>query len=187
MSRKILILVKMENKSNNEIKVKEMPSMVVASCFSTGRSPEAEVIRYMESWIKRSGLDYSKLRKFGFDIPVSEEQRKYGLRSFEFWVTVPENTVESESVKVRLINSSHYAVLRIKNPYKDPQVVIRAGWRMLEDWAQDYIMKKKNEKIAAGFEDEECAEEEEEKERYMLEEIIETSEGVCLDLYFPLE
>jgi hypothetical protein len=46
----------MENK-NGEVTVKELPLMRVASCFATGRSPEAEVIGYMESWIARNGLD----------------------------------------------------------------------------------------------------------------------------------
>ena len=178
----------MENKNNGEISVKEMPQMVVASCFSTGRSPESEVIQYMESWIKRHGIDYSRSRKFGFDIPVSEEQQKYGIRSFEYWVTVPETTRDSEGVKVKLIDPTRYAVLRIKNPYKDPGIVIQAGWKMLQDWAEAYKLKTEGVKAAAGFEDEMLPEEEEEeKEKFMLEEIVETGDGLCLDLYYPLE
>ena len=174
----------MEKNSNGAITVREMPAMVVASCFSTGRNPEGEVIRYMENWIKRNGLDYGKLRKFGFDIPVSEEQSKYGLRSFEFWVTVPETTRESDGVRIKLIDPSHYAVYRIKNPYNDPQAAIRAGWKMLEEWAMRYKMNMKKEAVAAGDDDDEYFDE---PERYMLEEIVETKDGVCLDLYFPLE
>jgi hypothetical protein len=175
----------MENKTNGEIKVMEMPAMVVASCFSTGRNPEAEVISYIEGWAKRNWLDYDKMRKFGFDIPVSDEQRKHGLRSFEYWVTVPENIPASEGVKIKHVEKSIYAVYRIKNPYNDPATAIQAGWKMLHEWAEKYIEKKEKEKIAAGTVDNDLPEEE--KENYMLEEIVETKDGVCLDLYFPLE
>jgi len=178
----------MENKSNGEISVKELPPMVVASCFSTGPRPEAEVISYMEGWVRRNWLDYNKMRKFGFDIPVSEEQRKHGIRSFEYWVTVPENTPASDGVKIKHIAKAHYAVYRIKNPYNDPATAIRAGWKMLHEWSEKYAVKTEKEKVAAmaggnGFPEEE----EEEKEIYMLEEIVETKDGVCLDLYFPLD
>jgi len=172
----------MENKTNGEVTVTEMPAMVVASCFSTGRNPEAEVIRSMEGWANRNWLDYSKLRKFGFDIPVSEEQRKYGLRSFEYWVMVPENIPASDGIKIKHIEKSIYAVYRINNPYNDPATAIQAGWRMLREWAEKY--KAKKEKVAAGIDDDELPEEEE--ENYMLEEIVETNDGICLDLYFPL-
>ena len=67
----------MENKTNVEICIQELPQMRVASCFTTSRSPETEVINFLERWALHRGLDFSKLRKFGFDIPVSEEQKKY--------------------------------------------------------------------------------------------------------------
>lgn len=175
----------MDNKSNGEVSVKELPAMIVASCFSTGRNPEAEVISYVEGWAKRNWIDYGKMRKFGFDIEVSDEQRKQGLRSFEYWVTVPENIPSSEGIKIKHIEKSIYAVLRIKNPYNDPATAIRAGWKMLHEWAEKYKEKMKKEKVTAGAEEDELPEEENEK--YMLEEIIETKDGVCLDLYFPLE
>jgi hypothetical protein len=130
----------------------------------------------MESWIKRNGLDFSRLRKFGFDIPVSEEQRKYGLRSYEFWVTVPDNIQQSEGVKIKFVNSSKYAKLRIKNPFAEPQVVIPAGWKMLLDWVVAHKVKKEAEE-----------EKDPDEEKYMLEEIVETKEGTCIDLYFPME
>lgn len=177
--------VKMENKTNGEIKIVELPDMVVASCFSTGRSPEAEVISYMESWAGRNRVDYKKMRKFGFDIPVSENQRRLGLRSFEYWVTVPENTASSGGIKIKYIKKAIYAVFRIHNPYNDPAAAIQAGWRMLHEWAEKYNDKKIKENAAAGIEKNEDGEEE--KENYMLEEIVETKDGICLDLYFPLE
>jgi len=166
----------MENKDNGKITIQELPAMRVASCFTTSRSPEAEVIKYMEGWINRKGLDYSKLRKFGFDIPVSEEQKKYGLRSYEFWVTVPDNIEQAEGVKIRSVNSLKYAKLRIKNPFTDPQAAIPAGWKMLFDWVMAHKEKRNGEE-----------EIEEDEEKYMLEEIVETKEGACLDLYFPIE
>ena len=166
----------MENKNNGEISIEELPSMLVASCFTTSRSPETEVIKYMESWIKSHGLDYSKLRKFGFDIPVSEEQRKYGLRSYEFWVSVPDDIENTEGVKIRYINSSKYAKLRIKNPFVEPEVVIPAGWKMLLDWVMAHKEKKSDDE-----------EKEEDEEKYMLEEIVETKDGTCIDLYFPIK
>jgi hypothetical protein len=177
----------MENKTNGEIKVVELPDMVVASCFSTGRSPEAEVISYMESWAGRNRIDYKKMRKFGFDIPVSENQSRLGLRSFEYWITVPETTMGSGGVKIKNIKKSVYAVYRIHNPYKDPAAAIQAGWRMLHEWAEKYKELKTKEKIAAGIDDKTSEDEAEERENYMLEEIVETKDGVCLDLYFPLE
>jgi hypothetical protein len=136
----------------------------------------------MKMWIQRNGLDYNKLRKFGLDIQVSESQRNLGLRSYEYWVTVPENIPPSEGIKIRYVNPTKYAVLRITNPFKDPDAVIRAGWNMLYDWAMTH--KEKNE----TEDDEENPEEEPySEEKFMLEEIVEGKDGVCLDLYFPMD
>jgi AraC family transcriptional regulator len=172
----------MENKTNglppgqNEITIKELPPMRVASSFSTSRNPEMEVISFMERWAKNHGLDFRKLRKFGFDVPVSEQQRQFGLRSYEFWVTVPDNIMPSEGVKIRSINSSTYAVMRIKNPFANPQEMIPSGWQKLLEWVMSHKDVRQNTEAA-----------ETEREKYMLEEIIETGDGVCVDLYFPME
>src|SRR5512145_1836948 len=124
----------MEKNNNGEVSIKELPLMRIARCFNTSRSPEAEVISYMKSWLHRNGLDYTKLRKFGFDIPVSESQQRLGLRSYEYWVTVPEEIPPSGGITIRYVNPAKYAVLRIQDPFKDPETVIRAGWNMLYDW-----------------------------------------------------
>lgn len=166
----------MENSTNGEIIIKELPPMRVASSFSTGRNPEMELIRFMERWVKHHGLDFAKQRKFGFDIPVSDEQRKFGIRSYEFWVMVPDDVLPSEGVKIRNINSCRYAVLRIKNPFSNPLETIPSSWQKLLDWVMTHKEIKK-----------ELKSDDTEKEKYMLEEIIETPEGVCLDLYFPVE
>jgi len=166
----------MENLTNGEIIIKELPSMRVATSFLTSRNPEMEVIGFMEKWVKNRGLDFKKLRKFGFDIPISEQQRRFGLRSYEFWVNVPDNIMPSNGVKIRYVNQSKYAVMRIKNPFSNPREIIPSGWKKLFEWAT----KRKDNKardIAS----------ETGKEKYMLEEIVETKDGVYVDLYFPVE
>jgi len=151
--------------------------MRVASCFTTSRSPETEVINFLERWALHRGLDFSKLRKFGFDIPVSEEQKKYGLRSYEFWVKVPDGIEQGyDGVKIKFVNTAKYAKLRIKNPFDDPQLKMRAGWNMLFDWVASHKVKRENGK-----------ETDEDKENYMLEEIVETNDATFIDLYFPME
>jgi len=133
----------------------------------------------MQKWASQRGLDFNKLRKFGFDIPVSEEQKKYGLRSYEFWLSVPDNIEQlPDGIKLKFVNPAKYAKLRIKNPFVESQAKIRAGWNMLTDWVSVH-------KISNGNGDAE--DEEDDDEKYILEEIIESKEGTFIDLYFPMK
>lgn len=155
----------------------ELPPMWVGSCFSTGRNPEPEVIRFIQNWASRRGFDFNKMRKFGFDIPVTEEQKKYGLRSYEFWINVPNGTEQkADGVKIKFISKAKYAKLRIENPFDEPLAKIRAGWNMLSDWVSlnKSIKSNANETMA-------------DEDQYMLEEIVETKEGTFIDLYYPTE
>jgi hypothetical protein len=99
------------------------------------------------------------------DIPASENQQRLGLRSYEYWVTVPENVPSSAGIKIRNVNSSKYAVIRVTNPFSDPEAVIKAGWNILHDWVITHKEKKETEDNKENTEGDEM---------FMLEEIVET-------------
>ncbi len=114
----------------SEVRFETLDSMVVASSYVISHDPETEVINKIEKWAHDNGID-SSARRFGFDIPVGEEEQKQGKRGYEYWIVVPESTQASGDVIVKRIEGCKYAVLRITDPMVDPFNRIPQGWRKL--------------------------------------------------------
>lgn len=158
--------------SFSEVKIEELDTMYVASSYVISSDPEGEVITFMTKWMEANNIDL-KSRQFGFDIPVSEEQRQKGLRGYECWIKVEEDTNVPEGVKLKKVDKSNYAILRITNPFSNPFEAIPAGWNKLAKWVD-----------AKGYEPNcsaECY-----KEKYWLEEKLQENGVTYMDLYFPL-
>lgn len=156
---------------NSDVTIKKLEAMRVASYRVISKNPEDEVIEYLKNWIMKNGLDKQEgMRSFGFDIPVGEEQRKEGLRGYEYWVTVPHWATESEGVKIRGIEADEYAVLRITNPFSNPFDTIPNGWKRLKEW----VMNSEYKTTSVS-------------NRYWLEEVIQDGENTYMDIYFPVK
>ncbi len=155
----------------SEIKIKSLEPMRIASYRVISKNPEEDVMTYMENWIAKNGLDkQDRMRNFGFDVPVNEEQQKEGLRGYEYWLTVPDTATESDGVKIKNIDADEYAVLRITNPFSNPFDTIPKGWERLKDWVMNGEYK------TMSFQN-----------RYWLEEVIVQEDSTYMDIYFPVK
>ncbi|WP_234117699.1 helix-turn-helix domain-containing protein [Clostridium hydrogenum] len=157
----------------SDVRIEKLNTMYVASSYVISDNPEAEVINFMTEWMDNNNIDI-KSRQFGFDVPVSEEQSQKGLRGYEYWIKVKDNTNVSERIKLKKIDECEYAILRITNPFSNPFEVIPAGWRRLTEWVR----------LNGYMHD--CSKSKVNKEMYWLEEKLEENGFMYLDLYFPL-
>lgn len=158
----------------SDVKIEKLETMYVASSRVISQNPEEEVIDFMTRWRESNHID-PLARNFGFDIPVSEEQSREGLRGYEYWVEVPEDTPVSEGMRLKKVEEATYAILRITNPFSNPFETIPAGWRKLAAWANEHGY------MPIGSKETGC------KDRYWLEEILELDSTTNMDLYFPLD
>lgn len=155
----------------SDVRIDKLDTMYVASSYVISDNPEEDVLTFMGKWMEDNNIDM-KSRQFGFDIPVSEEQRQKGLRGYECWIKVNEDTEVLEGIKLKKIEKCDYAVLRITNPFSNPFESIPAGWNKLVEWINAHECElAKNE----------CNE-----ERYWLEEKIQENGIIYMDLYFPI-
>ncbi len=152
----------------SDVRFENLNTMFIVSASVVSSNPEEEVIAFMTKWIEENSID-ATARKFGFDIPVSEEARNKGLRGYEYWVCVSENTPVSNGVVLKKVEECKYAVLRIMNPFSDPFDAIPKGWKKLVEW-----VNSKGYKASCD------------KERYWLEEVIEIDGVTYMDVYFPI-
>jgi AraC family transcriptional regulator len=152
----------------SDVRFENLDTMFVASANVISLNPEEDVHTFMTTWIEQNSID-SKARNFGFDIPVSEEAKSKGLRGYELWICVEENTPVNNGVIIKKVEECRYAVLRITNPFSDPFDTIPKGWKKLVDW-----VNSKGYKASCD------------KERYWLEEKIEIDGVTYMDVYFPI-
>jgi AraC family transcriptional regulator len=159
--------IHMENKYS-DVRFETLDTMDVVSAYVISRNPEEEVIEFLTKWAGKNGINRNA-RNFGFDIPVSEEEQKKGLRGYEYWIKVDESVPTSDGVVVKRIEGCKYVVLRITDPFSEPFDVIPKGWKTLMEW----VDSKGYSKIC-------------DKERYWLEEVIEKDGSTYMDIYFPI-
>lgn len=153
----------------SDIRIDNLATMTVASAVRISKEPEDDVIKFMEQWATKAGIGPGA-RRFGFDVPVSDQEQKDGLRGYEYWVAVDDGVSVSDGIKLKKVEGCKYAVLRITDPFVDPFERIPLGWKKLVAWV--------NEK---GYQTS-C-----DKERYWPEEVIEVDGVTHMDIYFPIE
>ncbi|MCF7810974.1 GyrI-like domain-containing protein [bacterium] len=155
----------------SEVEIRKLPAMRVASFIVISGYPEIQAFDYLRKWVqKQSTPPLSNRRSFGFDYPVSEDQKKAGLRGYEAWITIPDGWTESDEVSIKKIPEQDFAVLRVSEPFVDPFRSIPGGWRKLRD------LVKKN-KYTTDWS----------RPRHCLEEVTEKNGKTWMDLYFPID
>lgn len=158
----------MEKNHYGRVRVKTVDALRVACLRAASLTPEDDSLKHMEEWLFRQDIkDPAEIRKFVFDVEVSPEQQRKGLRGYEVWYAVPNNVKASGGVKIREFRGGLYAVMRVTDPFSNPFEVIPAGWNRLVGWA------KTNAEYVIG-------------KRQCLEEQIGTGKDVCLDLRLPI-
>jgi len=124
----------MSTQKTSEISLQQLPPMRMACYQVVSREPENEGGKFMDAWVKARGLE--QVRRFGFDVPVTAEQAKAGIRGYEQWYAVPEGVAGADGVMIRNFPGGRYAVLRLFNPFTAPFETIPSGWKFLHEWVQ---------------------------------------------------
>ncbi len=131
----------MENHIYSEPKSVELPDLHMAKAIRTGNEPEEEVIRFLENWAAEKGVDTANARRFGFDYPVSDEDKARGHRGYCYLLQVPETVqADSEVVLVDFIGGS-FISLRISDPFAAPFERIPEGWHALVKHIKTHNLK----------------------------------------------
>lgn len=152
----------------SDVRFENLKTMFVAGSKVISANPEEEVIAFMTKWAEDNGIS-TGARQFGFDVPVTEEERSKGLRGYEYWISVDEKTPVGNDVTLKKVEECKYAVLRITDPFSNPFDTIPKGWKKLVDWVNGKGYKAS------------C-----EIDRYWLEEVVKINEVTYMDLYFPV-
>lgn len=155
----------------SEVKFERIGKMHVASYKVISQNPEEDSISFLNGWAEKNGcLHIPGIRNFGFDVQISKQQQEEGLRGYEYWLTVPDNVVESDGIVIKDIKEDEYAVLRITDPFNDPFKKIPTGWQSLHNWVESSEYKLIN-----------C------KGRHWLEEVVEEDGITYMYLYYPID
>jgi DNA gyrase inhibitor GyrI len=118
-----------------EVRIETVPPLHVACYRAVSQSPEDDVSRFMQNWIKEHKLQ-PPARTFGFDVEVAPEQQQGGLRGYELWTSVPAGTRPAGGVTIRDFAGGLYAVMTIRDPFTKPFDYIPSGWQVLWKWVQ---------------------------------------------------
>ncbi len=116
----------------SEIVVRELPPMHVVSYRAISAAPETDAASAMTAWQAEQQLPPA--RSFGFDVEVTPEQQRAGLRGYELWLAVPRGTEHGEDMQARHFRGGLYAAMTIFDAFDDPFAGIPAGWEYLHNW-----------------------------------------------------
>ncbi len=150
----------------SDVRVETVAPLRVACYRIVSRSPEEEVSRFLENWIREQKLP-SPSRSYGFDVEVTPEQQKDELRGYELWVGVPASAQPAGGVAIRDFAGGLYAVMTIYDPFAKPFEWIPSGWQALWKWVRD------NAQYAPAS-------------HQMLEQVVVRNGRKDLDIFFPV-
>jgi AraC family transcriptional regulator len=157
----------MNDALGSEISIETLAPMRVACYRAASLSPEEDGTKYMLEWWRQQGGG-APGRHFGFDVDVTPEQQKEGLRGYEIWLCVPEGVQPSAEVTMRDFAGGLYAVQTLFDPFVDPFGRIPAGWKRLHEWVIGSSQYRSGE-------------------HQWLEEIVQGEKGEDLKLYHPIQ
>lgn len=156
----------METQLTSQVTIETLPALRVACYQAVSPSPEEDGYAFMKTWLAGQGLP-GRVREFGMDCEVNEEQAKAGLRGYEQYWVVPESVAGSEGVTIREFPGGLFAVMTLYHPFEAPFERIPAGWQQLWDWVN-------TSETYRGA------------EHQCLEELVPGSAGDDLRLYHPV-
>jgi len=95
--------------TEQEVRIIELKPMKVAYYCALSASPEKDAWDVMLKWAEEKGLrDLSTTRYFGFNNPCpTPDNPVYG---YEVWITVSDNELESDDIKIKEFSGGLYAV-----------------------------------------------------------------------------
>lgn len=116
----------------SEPKVVTINKMYALTHSIVSKNPEADVIDYMTDY--RINNKIQVYTEVGFDIPVSKDEEKAGVRGYEYWIIVDEETYKNHEdglITKKEIPKGKYLMLHIDDPFVDPFERITNGWKKL--------------------------------------------------------
>jgi len=157
----------MNDKLCSEVAIETLEPLHVACYRAASLSPEEDGGKYILEWWGKQSAG-APGRHFGFDVDVTPEQQKDGLRGYEFWLIVPPGVRPSEGVTMRDFAGGLYAVQTLYHPFENPFARIPAGWKALHEWVIG------SSQCRSG-------------EHQWLEELVPGEKGDDLKLYHPIQ
>ena len=132
---------------------------------------EEDVIGFMTDYkLKHSLMVFTEV---GFDVCLDEDVNQEGLRGYEYWLVVDEETYnkhEPEGPVVKIsVEKSKYLMLTITEPFVDPWERIPNGWKKAWDQIEKHHDFKENFTV------------------YGFEEKIDTLHGTFMNIYIPVK
>lgn len=144
--------------------------MYALTYSAISKEPEADSIDFLTDYcLENKIVPYSEV---GFDIPVTEEQSELGLRGYEYWVVVDQETYEKhrdDVVQKKEVEKGKYLMVTIEDPFVDPFERIPNGWKKI--WAQ--VEQNEYFRDGLGF--------------YGFEEKVVTLHKTFMNIYVPIE
>jgi len=159
----------------SEIRTISLPDWRIARYVIISPNPEDDVNAYMENWAKASGLlDYQGYtpKRIGWDFPhlSMEQMEKYHLRGYVSAYVIPEDfTPMCKGAEITILKADTYAMITIKDPFKNPFIVIPKAYQHLMEYA------KKNHCQPTNWD-----------ERLAFEEVYEKDGITYMDVYTPI-
>lgn len=153
-----------------DVRFYTLSDMQVATFQARSFCPEDDAIDYMKDWFESKGIQKDETtRAFGKNLSLSPQEDMKGLRGYEAMISVPAGTEGDDKVRMQTIKGDQYAVMRIKDPFKDPLHSIPLGWKILKNWVNTTDYRPTSP-----------------EERHFFEEIVTDEEGTHIDLYHPI-
>lgn len=77
-----------------------IPAYRMAKARVFSRTPEEDVIRFLEGRLRERDVDPGRCRRFGSDVMVPEKEGSEGVRGYEYWAELPQGVPGDELVAV---------------------------------------------------------------------------------------
>lgn len=123
---------------NFEVHIEKLGSMLMASSYGFGESPESIAHEKIMQFAQSKGLieaGETKFRHFGFNNPnPSPGSPNYG---YEMWITVNSDIEPSEDIRIINFPGGLYAVTQFKGLSKIGEV-----WKKLVEWRENSHYRK---------------------------------------------
>ena len=125
----------------SDIRYVSIPPYRMAKAEVISEKPEDEVISILTKWVGAKKIDPGKSRCFGFDVPVSDEDKALGKRGYEYWISVPESILPTDQVGIVDFEGGDYIAMRITDPFSAPCERIPMGWKTLVEYVKQNKIK----------------------------------------------
>jgi len=117
----------------SEVSIETLPPMRVACYRAASLTPEEDGAKYILDWWRQQSSAAAG-RLFGFDVDVTPEQQKDGLRGYEYRLCVPPEVQPSDGVTCVIL----------------PAVCMRCRRYMIRSWTLSPAFRRAGRRCTSG-------------------------------------